>query len=271
MRTRLALTQASKLVLDLPTLEGWKAELACVGLSELMCLWWHCAGIHGASESLCASCCAYIWLLLFCYACVCTYYTYMCVIVVLLFLSYRRPWSRRGWLYVLRASGHASVCASVSPYIKDYRFPRYLQCLHYLLIDFRQTFVIGASGYKDELIRFWVHRSRSHYWGDERHNSSFHMSKFLVSIVAIMVVSYPQICCGLDIAVYGLEFRIELYNPQRPIPWRPQRDSQQWKREKTNGVLLRNRRIHDIVGQISPSYVFGRHGLWPSLSNPTLG
>jgi len=31
---------------------------------------------------------------------------------------------------------------------------------------------------------------------------------------------------------------------------------------KTNGVLLRNRQIHDIVGQTSPSYVFGRHGLW---------
>ena len=29
---------------------------------------------------------------------------------------------------------------------------------------------------------------------------------------------------------------------------------------KTNGVLLRNRQIHDIVGYISPSYVFGRHG-----------
>jgi len=31
-------------------------------------------------------------------------------------------------------------------------FPRYLQCL---LIDFCQTFVIGASWDKDELIRFW--------------------------------------------------------------------------------------------------------------------
>jgi len=31
---------------------------------------------------------------------------------------------------------------------------------------------------------------------------------------------------------------------------------------KTNGVLLRNRQIYDIVGQILPSYVFGRHGWW---------
>jgi len=37
---------------------------------------------------------------------------------------------------------------------------------------------------------------------------------------------------------------------------------------KTNGVLLRNRQIHDIVRQISQSYVFGCHSLWPSLSNP---
>jgi len=33
---------------------------------------------------------------------------------------------------------------------------------------------------------------------------------------------------------------------------------------KTNGVLFRNCQTHDIV----VSYVFGRHGLWPSLSNP---
>jgi len=31
-------------------------------------------------------------------------------------------------------------------------FPRYLQ---YLLTDFRQTFVTGASRDRDELIRFW--------------------------------------------------------------------------------------------------------------------
>ena len=31
-------------------------------------------------------------------------------------------------------------------------FPRYLQ---YLLTDFRQTFVTGASRERDELIRFW--------------------------------------------------------------------------------------------------------------------
>jgi len=31
-------------------------------------------------------------------------------------------------------------------------FPRYLQ---YLLTDFRQTFVTGASQDRDELIRFW--------------------------------------------------------------------------------------------------------------------
>ena len=35
-------------------------------------------------------------------------------------------------------------------------------------------------------------------------------------------------------------------------------------------ILLRNCQIRAIVGQISPRYVFGRHGLWPSLSNPVV-
>jgi len=45
---------------------------------------------------------------------------------------------------------------SVRPSVRDSRgslmFPRYLQ---YLLTDFRQTFVTGASRDRDELIRFW--------------------------------------------------------------------------------------------------------------------
>jgi len=79
------------------------------------------------------------------------------------------------------------------------------------------------------------------------------------------------------IAMHGLYH--DGHKPRRPqgIPWRPQ----QWK-QKINGVLLRNRHIHDIVGQISPSYVFARHGcghhgcgchghcLWPSLLNPAV-
>jgi len=49
------------------------------------------------------------------------------------------------------------VRPSVRPCVRDSRgsfikFPRYLQ---YLLTDFRQTFVTGASRDRDELIRFW--------------------------------------------------------------------------------------------------------------------
>jgi len=78
------------------------------------------------------------------------------------------------------------------------------------------------------------------------------------------------VCCGL----YG------------PIPWWPQTmmasrytmTATAMKTWKTNiGILLRNRQIYDIVGQISPSYVFVRRGLcplwtswslWSSLLNP---
>ena len=52
-------------------------------------------------------------------------------------------------------SGRPSVRASVRPFVRDSRgsfmFPRYLL---YLLTDFRQTFVTGASRDRDDLITF---------------------------------------------------------------------------------------------------------------------
>ena len=54
-----------------------------------------------------------------------------------------------------RPSVRASIRAYVRPSVRDSRgsfmFPRYLQ---YLLTDFRQTFVIGASWDTDDLITF---------------------------------------------------------------------------------------------------------------------
>ena len=49
-------------------------------------------------------------------------------------------------------SGRPSVRASVRDSRGSFMFPRYLQ---YLLTDFRQTFVTGASRDRDELIRLW--------------------------------------------------------------------------------------------------------------------
>jgi len=57
-------------------------------------------------------------------------------------------------------SGHPSVRASVRDSRGSFMFPRYLQ---YLLTDFRQTFVTGASRDRDELIRFWGQSSRSQH------------------------------------------------------------------------------------------------------------
>jgi len=68
--------------------------------------------------------------------------------------------SRCHGLYVLHASIRASVHASVHPHVRDCMFPLYLQ---HLLMDFHRTFVFGAFWDKDELIRFWGQRSRSHY------------------------------------------------------------------------------------------------------------
>jgi len=46
----------------------------------------------------------------------------------------------------------ALVCPCFRPCIRDYMCPQYLQ---YLLMDFCQTFVIGAPWDKDEVVRFW--------------------------------------------------------------------------------------------------------------------
>jgi len=55
----------------------------------------------------------------------------------------------------VRASVHPSVRACVRPSVRDSRgsfmFPQYLQ---YLLTDFRQTFVTGASRDRDDQITF---------------------------------------------------------------------------------------------------------------------
>jgi len=38
----------------------------------------------------------------------------------------------------------------------------FLQYIHYLLMDFCQTFVIGASYDSDELIKFWGQKVKGH-------------------------------------------------------------------------------------------------------------
>jgi len=61
-----------------------------------------------------------------------------------------------GHMFSGRPSVPLSVRPCMRPSVRDshgsFMFPRYLQ---YLLTDFRQTFVTGASRNRDELIRFW--------------------------------------------------------------------------------------------------------------------
>ena len=75
------------------------------------------------------------------------------------FLSLRPPpvGAGGGYMFSGRPSVPLSVRASVRDSCGSFMFPRYLQ---YLLTDFRQTFVTGASRDRDELIRFGVKRSK---------------------------------------------------------------------------------------------------------------
>jgi len=103
-------------------------------------------------------------------------------------------------------------------------------------------------------------------------SSSLICTQLLLKWISTSLHSTQSLHCQLSM-MNNVSLRPTVYGP---IPWRPQtmmatmytRRATAMKMWKTNGVLLRNRQIHDIVGQISPSYVFGCHGLWPSLSNP---
>ena len=57
-----------------------------------------------------------------------------------------------GYMFSGRPSVPPSVCAFVHDSLDSFMFPRYLQ---YLLTDFRQPLVTGASRDRDELSRFW--------------------------------------------------------------------------------------------------------------------
>ena len=68
-------------------------------------------------------------------------------------------------------------------------FPRYLQ---YLLTDFRQTFVTGASRDRDELIRFWGQKVKG-----QGHSMTEYIPDFLYFLLSVLslVVSTNAIDC----------------------------------------------------------------------------
>ena len=70
-------------------------------------------------------------------------------------------------------SGRPSVRASVRDSRGSFMFLRYLL---YLLTDFRQTFVTGASRDRDELIRFWGQKIKGQGHGMTEYIPDFYVS-----------------------------------------------------------------------------------------------
>ena len=99
-------------------------------------------------------------------------------------------------------SGRPSVPLFVRPCVRpsvrdsrgSFMFPRYLQ---YLLTDFRQTFVTGASRYRDELVRFRGQKVKVQGHGMTECIPDFHVST--ISPVSIDRFS-PNFChwCSWD-------------------------------------------------------------------------
>jgi len=82
----------------------------------------------------------------------------------------------------------SSVRASVRDSRGSFMFPRYLQ---YLLTDFRQSFVTGASQDRDELVRFWGQKVKVQGHGMTECIQDFHVST--ISPVSIDRFS-PNFC-----------------------------------------------------------------------------
>ena len=76
--------------------------------------------------------------------------------------------------YDVRGCVRPSVRASVRDSRGNFMFPRYLQ---YLLTDFRQTFVTGASRDRDDLITFFGSKGQS---SRSRHPGYRRVQLFLV-------------------------------------------------------------------------------------------
>jgi len=95
-------------------------------------------------------------------------------------------------------SGRPSVPLSVRPCVRDSRgsfmFPRYLQ---YLLMDFRQPSVTGASRDRDELIRFWGQKVKVQ--GHAIAAEALPSSATFASVVCCHLVVFHVVdmcCCG---------------------------------------------------------------------------
>ena len=110
-------------------------------------------------------------------------------------------------------SGRPSVPLSVRPCVRAYvrpsvrdsrgsfMFPQYLQ---YLLTDFRQTFVTGASRDKDELIRFWGQKVKVQFHGmTECIPYFFYFFFSLLSVVVLLLLLLP---CGWWIKITKCRF-----------------------------------------------------------------
>jgi len=91
------------------------------------------------------------------------------------------------WLDV-PLSVRASVRASVRDSRGSFMFPRYLQ---YLLTDFRQTFVTGASLDRDELFRFWSQKVKVQGDGMTECIPDFHVS----TISPVYIDRFSPNCC----------------------------------------------------------------------------
>jgi len=105
----------------------------------------------------------------------------------------------RGYMFSGRPSVPLSVHLSVRDSRGSFMFPRYLQ---YLLMDFRQTFVTGASWDTDDLITFWGQKVKvqGHTIAAEAHSTQRYRRVQLFLIFTFESSSFQNKVAGIPFA-----------------------------------------------------------------------
>jgi len=108
-------------------------------------------------------------------------------------------------------SGRLSVRASVRDSRGSFMFPRYLQ---YLLTDFRQTFVTGASWDRDDLITFLGQKVKvqGHAIVAEAHSTRRYLrvQLFLVFSYFVATLNFVIVYSAMSVVEYWLNFAVYL-------------------------------------------------------------
>ena len=123
-------------------------------------------------------------------------------------------------------------------------FPRYLQYLQYLLMDFRQTFVTGASWDTDDLITFWGQKVKvqGHTIAAEVHSTRHYHRVQLFLVVNLVIYRWLLICDLCAVRCMVARLKVDFHVPRSCVKWCTRACRTQYVLRSGCGQLVLSRR-----------------------------